>query len=304
MKKLIAYILVIIAIMGCETDAIINLDTKSETVVTAFIYKDSTVWINAYGTVSYTDTMKYNPLNGLNVTMTVNPPSDGYYTSIGDGKITTRLDNVEMNYGDSVVIEIYNKDNDETATGGTRILEPVKIKNINYTEYILNQKDTVIDLSLSLDDPAATDDYYQIVARAKETAENGEQRITPLECEYNDYIFYAANSSLTTTSQSSSSSIGLFNDKLFNGKSRHASFRIKKDNIKNAIKNNTSKLIVEVLLYHHTYDYYNYCYTSRLAQSYIILPVFGITSIHSNIDNGVGIVTGMSFDKMEVEIAR
>lgn len=302
MKRITIYILTLIALISCETEAVIDLNSHSQIVVTSFIYKDSTVTVKAYGTVSYTDTTKYSSLNGVYVTMTVNPPSDGISKYVKEGEIATSIDGMNIEYGDSIEIDIYDKINDKHASGYTKMLKPVEIKDISVTEFVRNSTDSIMGITITMRDPKETRDYYQIVARAKEELSTGETRITPLECDYSDYLFYIANSTLTTTIQSSSA--GLFNDEMINGKQRNITFNIMKADISKVMREKDSRKTIEVLLYHHTYDYYNYIHTARLAQSYLILPVFGITSIHSNIENGVGIVTGMSFDKKDIEITR
>lgn len=302
MRKALSYIFSVLALVSCETDSDIELSNHSQTVLTAFIYKDSLVMVHAYATTSYTDTTSYKPLDDVDVTMYINPPGEGLYRNINNGNISTLMDNNLLEYSDSIEIEVYDKEHDRTTVGRTRLIAPVKISKLSHTMQIRNETDTIISFTMTIKDPWNTTDYYQVVVRAKEETNDGSIIITPLPCDYSDYIFYIANSTLSTALQSSS--VGLFNDEPFNGKTRNISFSIMEKDVFNSKKNKDSKMSVEVLLYHHTYDYYNYLHTALLAQNYLILPVFGLTSIHSNIVNGVGIVTGMTFDRQEIEIKR
>jgi len=91
---------------------------------------------------------------------------------------------------------------------------------------------------------------------------------------------------------------GLFSDGVINGLNYRLGFNIPRDNL--FFDYYEDKIKITIYLYHHTYDYYSYFRSKILSAGYDGfydgLPVFEPVRIHNNIDNGLGLVSGMSFD--------
>ncbi len=91
---------------------------------------------------------------------------------------------------------------------------------------------------------------------------------------------------------------GLFTDDIINGMNYELSINIPKDNL--FFDYYEDKIQITMYLYHHTLDYYSYFRSTILAEGYEGfyegLPVFEPVKIHTNIENGLGLFSGMNFD--------
>ncbi len=289
-------ILSIVAIVACETDSDIILNSQPSYVLNSFIYTDSDIVVNAYQSVSYQDTNDFAYLGDANIALSVNgeikstkPLSSGHYS--------VKLPQCGITQGDTVTIEVLDTDYQMLCKGTTIILPSTPIDTITLFQQIVDTENA-LNVKVSLTDPSATTDYYQIMVRLHETTADGKSIIRTPECDFYDYLFYIARSTVSITSWGKSD--GLFTDELINGRTARISLRIPEDELEPQYKDSNLKL--EILLYRHTYDYYNYLLSAYMVREYLLLPVFGISSVYTNIDNGVGIVSGMSVSKYEIEL--
>ena len=293
MKRVFVLFMVVIAIVSCETDADITLHTSDTFVMSSFIYQDSDVVVNVYKSVSYSDSDLYKPVDWAVVRLYVNDV-ETCEGKLANGDVSLNLGHIDLATDD--VIKIVSSNGSQKVSAETVMLAPVVIESVDTS--VVCGADTAVEFSLTMTDPSHTDDYYQIVCRRHEKKMDGTEIITTLDCDYSDYIFYIANS--TILGLQSIASAGLFTDETIVGRRRTITFSVKKSDIYTGIDDGSS-VSVEVMLYHHREEYYYYMRTSLVAQNYILLPVFGMSSVYTNVDGGVGLVSGMSLDRVEID---
>lgn len=296
--KAVILITYICLVYSCEIDSDIELHQHKTAVVSALAYKDSSLVVNVYGTTAYTDSIDYTTFNGIGIEAYVNGKKRSR-SYINSGLTTANLGNLGLQDGDTLKLEIWDsEENGKAYSGESIMLSPAEIIALDTTT--LNKGDEkILRMRMQLEDPSQSNDYYQVEVRVRK---NG--KIIPIKCNYSDYLFYIANSTFMPYDQPGQG-LGMFTDEQFNGKRRRISFSVKWEDIYKAtgyFPIDTSQAIniedmdakLEIVLYRHTAEYYNYMRTAYIAQGYLILPVFGIPSIYSNVTNGEGIISCMS----------
>ncbi len=298
MQRLI-YILTFVATLtlsSCETDSDIELNEVNNYVLTALVYPDSVVNVYAYKSVSYDSKVDYVPIANAYVAMSINDVVVDTLSLLSNNyRITFAQHNIAS--GDKVRISVVDNSQKQLCSATTTMLAPLPISDVSYSVQT-SDTDTLQNITISFSEPAETIDYYQIKARLHEQLSDGTEIIRPLECDFYDYLFYIAKSTLNITNTSMPD--GIFTDELTNGRNTRISFNIAQRNL--VPTQNNSELTLEILLYRHTYDYYNFLLTSYMVREYLILPVFGVSSVYSNVENGVGIVSGMAVSTYKLNL--
>lgn len=296
MRRSLFILLLAIMAVACETDSDIVLSYRQRCVLTAFVYPDSDVVVNLYGSVSYSDTAKFSVVDDASVSLFVNDTVE-YAGHISGGRTSVRFVGARVRPGDKVdVVAVTPSDRLEAHS---EMLYPVSIDFASAD--VSSQADSVLNLSVVMLDPAETADYYQIVCYRRLLSLDGSERMSRLKCTFNDYLFYVGGPAMSNSEVLSNE--GVFTDMLLNGRRRTLKFEASLADVY-ADADEASRIFVDIYLYRHTVDYYDYLRTSLVAQSYVLLPVFGLSSVFSNVDGGVGIVSCMSFSKSSVEIIK
>lgn len=276
---------------SCETLSDIELnDGNDNYVLTAFLYPDSNAIVNVYGSVAYGENKQYSYVTSASISLIQNEASV-FESKLQDCQTKVEFPLVKWSVGDHIKINAIVEG--QTIRAETDILPVVYIDTVKL-EQESDTRDRVC-LNVTMTDNAQTTDYYQLAVRRKITDSNGKVTYSLVDCEYLNYLFYIDNSDLSITS------IGLFNDADFNGQQTILRLAFSRRKIMADIIDG-SEVTIEVLLYHHTYDYYYYAKSVQSANNYMILPVFVTPSVYSNVDGALGIVSGMVFDKKEINI--
>ncbi|MCQ2203246.1 MAG: DUF4249 domain-containing protein [Bacteroidales bacterium] len=285
-------------VIGCESDSDIVLKPRTKVIVSALAYPDSSLVVYVYGSTAYTDTATYDSVGEVTVDARVN----GTLCSsahLSDGSVSANLGKMELGEGDRLSLSLSGIEGKEGKVAASSVmLKPVEILRLD-TVTIVRDDRQLLEMYLLFDDPPASDDFYQIEARIIDG-----EKIVPLSCNYSDYLFYLASASISPLGDVSNN-IGLFTDEFVSGK-YNITFSVGWDEIRKAVAEKEYQghrnAILEVILYRHTYEYYNFARTASIAQEYLVLPVFGIPAIYSNVENGEGIVSCMAFSSSRVAI--
>ena len=185
------HILTLIGVLtfcSCETDSDLKLHNSSSYVLTALVYPDSAINVCAYKSVSYNNTDDYALLNNVYVALSINNanadtlplPPDSYYVTFAQRTIEP---------DDEVKVELIDANQRQLCSATTTILSPVPIDHVRHSVQTLSG-DTTQNITINIDEPSATTDYYQIKVRLHELFADGTEIIRPLDCDFYDYLFY------------------------------------------------------------------------------------------------------------------
>lgn len=280
--KVILPIIMMLFASSCETDSEIKISNHRDVVMTAFLYQDSIAQINVYGTTTYLDSLPYAPLGDVSVSVATTS-RELIIRDIVDGNIATQFASLGIVQGDSVIICADGEFGHVEAR--TFMLAPVEIVRIE-TGKAAYANESVVSVNVYFDDPPETSDYYQIVMQKKT---NG--KVRNIGCIYTDYVFFSAYQAILGSQREPTS--GIFTDRSFDGYTKGVSLCIREADLADADE-------VDVLLYHHTEDYYNFMLSSSAVQNYLLLPVFGTGTIKSNVKGGHGLVSCMAVTRKAI----
>ncbi len=289
MRKYI-YVILLLFFVSCETDFDLDYDTSPVGIMTSFFVKGQDIEVNIYESSSYIDSLVSPTVEMATVTLCING-LEKEIKYLGTGYRTVTFDDPVLADGDT--IEIVAETENGTLSAKTVMLEPVEILSLDTVRSGEN-----LNFSLRMRDPQATKDYYQVQVLRQEVKADTLLR-TAIECDYSDRIFIEAASDAIGNVLTSS---GLFTDELISGMTYTLSFSIDCNELNiNELENSEKSLLI--YLFHHTYDFYAYLYTSASSEFMQRVPVFGPSGAYSNIDGGNGIVSAIAYDSKIINLA-
>ncbi|MCF0191473.1 MAG: DUF4249 family protein [Marinilabiliaceae bacterium] len=276
-NSVLTYVLLIVASMtlltSCEENSDIDIDPADEQILYCYIFPDSIVTVHLYKAVAYTSEKNMTPVEkGSTITIeTLNRQ----YTSETDNETTSFIFRDLTTEPDSTItIEVLDRSaNNASATTyiphkpEVRMVDTTTIR-IDYTEYL--------QCRLELTDEKNVSNYYQLIMR------DGNRNVID-SVEYDDPIFFSHSSTIFSPNQM----YGLFSDTYI----QDSKYQLFLTFPKRLIRENEH---ITIELYNLTYDHYCYLQMLSRLQQYIILPVFGISSLYSNVIGGTGLVTGVN----------
>lgn len=287
---------------SCEMDVDdINLPEGSLAgALKCVIGTDGDVTVYVTGSVSYADTALYSTLGETVVRMAVNGLGRIEHT-MPAGYIAVDMGCVELAAGDEVTISTESPSTGIAMSGTARVMSTVSIEDLKIK---MDETDNTVHVSLRMTDDTSTDDYYQIEVHRTSFA-NGVGTDTIMDCTYLSQAFSSYSSYGTARS------IGLFTDERLNTAqdgsaiSNTLALSVPWDDLTRPITQGVAdSMEIGVRLYHHSEDYYNFLSTVNIASSYILLPVFGTTSVTSNVTGGYGIVACLAYDERRMGMKR
>lgn len=274
-------IVLTVLVLSCETASDIRLRKgATSSVMTSFVYPDSVVTVNVYGTVSVLDTTRVSDLGNGEVRLNVQGESATRY--VVDGSHSAKFGYPDVKEGDTVSILAMFGDTEMSA----KTYIPTR-PEITMIDTMYNTTMDRMYFFIEMSDAPTTPDYYQLILTRKYINEKGHQVKEAIECNYYDYLFYQATIGLTQTF------IGLFADETINGQQYTLKLSIPVADIWKDVPEEND-VAIDIALYHHTEDYYLYARSVASVESYLLLPVFMSSNVYSNVDGGFGIVSGMS----------
>jgi len=302
MYKFKYILLLFLVLMACEKDIEIALNKQEDQLVMyAFIYPDSALNIHFSKSQSILSVPNYEQVEQGRFRMYINDEIQGTYILPAD-TVWSKWKEFSFAVGDKVKIEAYELDGD-TVKVESYIPDVIPFYDLDTVTITQNLSDLgpteMLRTKLSFEDPGGVVNYYQLhVVREGFGIVGGEPYYT------RKAITYEKDDPVFTQGEQSGSLLqgidfqGLFSDGVINGLNYRLGFNIPRDNL--FFDYYEDKIKITIYLYHHTYDYYSYFRSKILSAGYDGfydgLPVFKPVRIHNNIDNGLGLVSGMSFD--------
>ena len=302
MYKFKYILLLFLVLMACEKDIEIALNKQEDQLVMyAFIYPDSALNIHFSKSQSILSVPNYEQVEQGRFRMYINDEIQGTYILPAD-TVWSKWKEFSFAVGDKVKIEAYELDGD-TVKVESYIPDVIPFYDLDTVTITQNLSDLgpteMLRTKLSFEDPGGVVNYYQLhIVREGFGIVGGEPYYT------RKAITYEKDDPVFTQGEQSGSLLqgidfqGLFSDGVINGLNYRLGFNIPRDNL--FFDYYEDKIKITIYLYHHTYDYYSYFRSKILSAGYDGfydgLPVFEPVRIHNNIDNGLGLVSGMSFD--------
>jgi hypothetical protein len=299
----IAYILMfVLALLACEKDIELELNQQSDMLVMyAFVYPDSSLNLHFSKSQSILSVPDYQQVEKGRFQLYINDDFQGAYILPSDTVWSERPE-FTFDKGDKIRINAYEF-NGDTVNASSYIPIEVPILEMDTMSVIQNVAEVgaveMLRIEIKFQDPADEKNYYQtVVVREGWGDIDGKSYYTRKTLTYDkdDLVF--------TQGEQSGSLLpgidfqGLFTDDIINGMKYMMGINIPKDNL--YFDYYEDKIMLTVYLYHHTYDYYSYFRSTILADGYEGfyegLPIFEPVKIYSNVEDGLGLFSGMNFD--------
>ncbi len=301
-KYILLFLLTMITI-GCEKRLEYQITNQAPKVVMyAFPMPDSTLSVHASYSTNILSSSNSKSIEDLKYNITVND-ADVYSGTYPTNQIWHSEPALVGQSGNSYQLE-YELPNGTIISSQTTVPHPIKILNIDTTRSTYTTSDGIIEnmlrCTLEIKDPEATKNYYQIRVDYEETTLTGtpSSRTQTIPFIKEDKVFLVRNdeSSVLLTEIDLQ---GTFTDYLFNGKSYGIKLLIPQKYLGNTSPTLSTKLVVH--LYTLTPEYYHFIRSSIEETAFKDYPVFEPLNLFSNINNGIGVVAGLSVDTVVVE---
>jgi len=294
--------LLFLLLVACEKDIELELNRQEDKLVMyAFVYPDSSLNIHLSKSQSILALDNYQQVEKGRFQLFINDNFQGTYILPSD-TVWSTWPEFTFRTGDRFKINAYELDGD-TVKVETIIPDLIPILKMDTTTIKQNVTDVgeveMLKASLTFQEPANEVNFYQVhVVREGWGSIGGEPYYNRKVIKYDkdDPVFTQGEESETLLPGLDFQ--GLFNDKYINGHKYKFALNIPRDNL--FFDYYEDKIKITYYLYHHTNDYYSYFRSTILAAGYDGfyegLPVFEPVKIHSNISEGLGLVSGMNFD--------
>ncbi|TAJ13738.1 DUF4249 domain-containing protein [Marinilabiliaceae bacterium JC017] len=294
---LIFCVTLLILFVGCEKDISLDIeDVDGKLVLYSFIFPDSSFSFHMSKSIGILSLENYKKVEDGWFSIYKNDQVQGTYFFPKD-TIWGKWDYLKFHEGDTVYLEATDHFND-TANVATVIPRVVAMEKFDTISSVALTSDGIyekgLDCKLVFSDPVNEKDFYQLVV-VQERWEDVSGCVTYYQKSVDfiseDPVFYQRGQDGSLLEGADFE--GLFNDYLINGKTYELKFRIPRSCYQ--LFWYDKKIKLSVYLYHITEDYYDYIRTKVLADFNTDMPVFEPVKIHSNVNNGIGLVTGLSF---------
>ncbi|GEM_PF-826164 len=297
-KYLLCLLLLLISVLFVQCEKDIELELKKEgnkMVLYSFIYPDSVFRLHFSNSVDVLSKDNYKFVDNGLFKLYVNDYYKGKF-NFPENEVSGEWRNFNFSAGDSIRLVAIDATPD-TATANTFIPQTISIEKLDSvsskyqgTDGILYE---VLKCNLKFTDPKYQEDYYQLVI-----VQERWEVIDDVEAYYrevvdyikDDPVFYSRNQEGTL--MEGLDFHGMFDDEVIKGSY----------NLQCLVPSSYYKLYwfdkkvkLTFYLYHHTEDYYRYFRTKLISDYYNGLPIFEPVNIHSNVENGIGLVSGVSF---------
>ena len=290
------FLLIVITFVSCEKDIELELKKSGNKIVLySFVYPDSVFRLHFSKSVDVLSEDNYRFVENGSFKMYINSYYKGKY-NFPEDEMSGEWRNFNFMPGDTVELMAIDATPD-TATVTTVIPKTVALEQLDSvssqyqgTDGILYE---VLKCNITFTDPRYQDDYYQLVIIQERWEEiDGEEHYYREVVDYikDDPVFYSRNQEGTL--MEGLDFYGMFDDEIVYGTY----------DLKCLVPSSYYKLFwfdkkikLTFYLYHHTEDYYKYFRTKLISDYYNGVPIFEPVNIHSNIQNGIGLVSGVSF---------
>lgn len=297
------WLLLVFAIIfvSCESTIDIYVDDGNPVVsMYMFAYSDSAIDIQLSKSVNIFSKKSYETVDDATITISVNNVDSRTFDFPSDTN-WVRIDKLQLQNNDSVSV-VATLNDGTSLSAKTQILRPTIINSLDtITTTIVSNGNfiNVLACGLSFTDALNVNDYYQIVVERK--AFNSQDKLIStriIDFNKDDVVFGLAGQKFVGSQFVDFE--GAFDDLLFDGHKYFLNFSINTDDLKRA--ENESFINIDVRLYHHTYDYYNYFCSQKISEYSSLSQIIGASNVYTNVSGGVGVVSGMSFDSVVLNV--
>jgi hypothetical protein len=295
-------LLVLLGLFACEKDIEIDLNAQSDKLVMyTFIYPDSSFNFHFSKSQSILSIEDYDKVDKGRFQLFINDNFQGAYILPSD-TVWSRWTEFSFKPGDAFQINAYEL-NGDTVRAESFIPQAVEIESMDTATVLQDISDNnsvqMLRAKVKFQDPPHEMNFYQLLLIREGWGYKGAQPYYTRKV-----IDYEKTDAVFTQGDQSGSLLpgldfrGLFVDGFINGTEYELTVLIPRDNL--YFDYYEDKVRITVYLYHHTEDYYQYFRSVILADGYEGfydgLPVFEPVKIHTNVEKGLGLVSGMNFD--------
>ncbi len=293
--KYVFFLLILISSTSCEKKIDYQLETQIPKVVMyAFPMPDSSLNIHAGYTTNILSTDDFEPID--NLTFTININNNELTTSFYPyGKKWHRVPNyiIEPNHTCKISYEI---NSGSIVTGETTIPEPIKINKIDTIRTTASNnegdKETMLRCSIELNDPINQTNFFQVRVDLLTTNSSNETSLETIEFIKEDKVFLIRDDESVLLADVDFQ--GTFTDYLFEGRTYRVNLLIPYNFISTTNVDEQKQLVFH--LYTLTEEYYNFIRSTIEEEAFREYPVFEPVNLYSNVENGIGVVAGLSVD--------
>ncbi|MBN2744906.1 MAG: DUF4249 domain-containing protein [Marinilabiliaceae bacterium] len=289
---------------GCEKEIDFNLKSSADKpVVYAFMQPDSAVTISVTKSVSTLTPSNFAPIDNATIHFYKNGTLHRVLSYNG-AQQWNNYPTLRFAGGDTVAITLFENEK-EIAVAGTYIPHPVQIAKVDtFSETRIGDDGfwaAHINLGLTIDEPAETNDYYQlqIIQTTKTQTSSGTTVQTDtLTLPQTDNLIF--NTNQTSVSLTDIDFEGLFTDANINGKQHRIRLSFNATQFRKPTTAHSRQL--DIRLYRLSEAYYNYYKAQIIATALNGLSIFNPVEIPTNVSNGYGLVTGYATSSIIFDI--
>jgi len=308
MKEYGHYIALFFAVLflSCEKDITLDIQTQSDKlVIYSFIYPDSAFHLHFSKSKDILSLDDYQAAKNAGFKIYKN---DELFTEqrLPKDVVERQWEEFKFKEGDNIKIEAFERQGD-TISAETTLISAVPITKID-TAYTtsFSQGNGVIPYKkckIFMIDPSGSKNYYQLfVVREAwgQTGVDGYKSRNIVRYEKDDKVF--SHRDQTTSLLEGVDFQGLFDDGNIQPSNYGIEIRIPHGEFQ--LWEGEEKARLTFYLYHHTFDYYNYFRTKILSEEFYGSPFFDPVKVHNNVNNGLGLFTGMAFHSDSIIITK
>jgi len=301
-KRMFGLGFLLLSFFSCEKSINYQLNDQSyEVVMYAFPMPDSIVKVHGSQTTNILSLNDYEGIEDLNVSVLIgdNEVTDLSYPF---GKNWFEIHNVRGEENANVKI-VFTIPNGDTISANTTIPIAVPIVSIDTSRVVVvnsdNKDENMLRCVVEFNDPSSEENYYQIRVDSKiEYLNDTITTINSVDYVKEDKVFLVGDDESVLLSDVDFE--GTFNDFLFDGNNYKVKFAIPEQWLVKDTDVISNKL--SFYLFSLTADYYKYIRSSIKNVAYREYPFSEKVNIYSNVDNGLGIVAGLSVDIDSISI--
>lgn len=295
----------LLSCFACEKSIDYQLKNQtSEVVMYAFPMPDSIIKVHGSQTTNILSLNDFEGVKDLEVSVLVddNEIADTFYP-LGEEWFGVNDFRGEEKANVKVV---FTMPSGKVISGNTIIPNIVPIVSIDTSRVVVVNSDNVEENMLrcfvEFNDPPNELNYYQIGVYSKKVILDDEsdmiQKIESIQYVKEDKVFLIGDDESVLLSDIDFQ--GTFTDLLFNGNNYRVKLSIPEEWL--VVDTNTIKSELSFYLFSLTADYYEFIRSSIKDEAYREYPFTEKVNIYSNVDNGLGVVAGLSVYKDSVSI--
>lgn len=284
---------------SCESDAddLAVMSGQKVNVMTSIFTPSSPIEVHLTGSVPYSSADSYSTVGGATVSLFINSRLKAT-ASIADRQTSAEFAYHALADYDTVAIKAVTSDNEELAAS-TIVMPLTKIEAAD-TSTLVDKLS--LRFAITMTDSAETSDFFMIEAHRISYAA-GKAQDTVISCNYTSNAFYDLPNGITTANV-----IGLFSDERLHRNNKGQStlrLSIPWQRLRTqAQPEEADSVEVAIRLYHIAEDYYTFLATSSNSDNYFLLPVFGASTVTTNVKGGYGIVACAVYDEKRFRVMK